>query len=259
MSGEDAPGADAPGVALHGDPKPALREAAWAALLAAGAGRFPGTRGRIPNFTGAERAAAELARTEAWAAARVVKINPDSPMLALRRRALLEGKTLVVAVPKLATEKPFLVLDPARLPPGALRQAATIPGAARWGVARAPADVPVIDLVVAGAVAVSPDGARLGKGGGYSDLELALLVEAGRMDPEVPVWTLVHPAQLVPPGSIPLEPHDVALDGYATPDGVVACARAHARPRGIVRASLTAEKVAAVPLLAGRGVRGAVG
>jgi 5-formyltetrahydrofolate cyclo-ligase len=36
-----------------------------------------------------------------------------------------------------------------------------------------------VDLVVCGSVAVNRSGVRLGKGGGYADLELALLVEAG--------------------------------------------------------------------------------
>lgn len=33
--------------------KQSLREARWQALQQAGAARFPGTRGRIPNFVGA--------------------------------------------------------------------------------------------------------------------------------------------------------------------------------------------------------------
>ena len=36
-----------------------------------------------------------------------------------------------------------------------------------------------MDLVVCGSVAVNRSGVRLGKGGGYADLELALLVEPG--------------------------------------------------------------------------------
>jgi 5-formyltetrahydrofolate cyclo-ligase family len=35
-----------------------------------------------------------------------------------------------------------------------------------------------VDLVVCGTVAVNRDGVRVGKGGGYSDLEFGLLVEA---------------------------------------------------------------------------------
>lgn len=38
-----------------------------------------------------------------------------------------------------------------------------------------------VDLIVCGTVAVNRRGVRVGKGGGYSDLEFALLVEAGLM------------------------------------------------------------------------------
>ena len=36
-----------------------------------------------------------------------------------------------------------------------------------------------MDLVICGSVAVNRQGARVGKGGGFADLEFALLVEAG--------------------------------------------------------------------------------
>ena len=41
-----------------------LRQERWRALSAAGAARFPGTLGRIPNFVGAEDAARRLLDTE---------------------------------------------------------------------------------------------------------------------------------------------------------------------------------------------------
>src|SRR2546423_1781456 len=50
--------------------KAARREEVWAALTEAGAARFPGARGRIPNFVGAEAAAERLRGTAAWTRAR---------------------------------------------------------------------------------------------------------------------------------------------------------------------------------------------
>jgi hypothetical protein len=41
------------------------------------------------------------------------------------------------------------------------------------------AELTSVDLVICGGVAVNRQGARVGKGGGFSDLEFALLVEAG--------------------------------------------------------------------------------
>ncbi len=72
-----------------------------------------------------------------------------------------------MAVPRLAEARCFLHLDPRRLG-DRLAEAATITGAATLGVPVAPRDLPHIDLVVAGSVAVNLRGARVGKGGGQS-------------------------------------------------------------------------------------------
>src|SRR5437764_9186670 len=60
------------------DAKQEIRERIWELLQRQGAARFPGARGRIPNFRGAERAADQLAELPEWGAAHVVKANPDS-------------------------------------------------------------------------------------------------------------------------------------------------------------------------------------
>jgi 5-formyltetrahydrofolate cyclo-ligase len=52
--------------------------------------------------------------------------------------------------------------------------------------------------VVCGSVAVNHDGARVGKGGGFSDLEFALLVEAVLVGEQTVLATTVHPLQVLP-------------------------------------------------------------
>jgi hypothetical protein len=116
------------------DPKQHIREAVWRLLEQEGASRFPGARGRVPNFVGAEDAARQLALTPEWAGASVLKTNPDSPQLPVRARALAEGKVLYMAIPRLRDLQPFLLLDPAKLGPDS-RRAASIGGAARLGSA----------------------------------------------------------------------------------------------------------------------------
>ena len=59
--------------------KQEIRERVWQALEKARVHRFPGTRGRIPNFVGAERAADRLSELDMWKRAKVLKCNPDSP------------------------------------------------------------------------------------------------------------------------------------------------------------------------------------
>ncbi|GII26208.1 5-formyltetrahydrofolate cyclo-ligase [Planosporangium mesophilum] len=238
-----------------GDPdllaaKAALREEVWAALTAARVARFPGAPGRISNFVGAEAAAELLRARPEWGGAETVKANPDSAQLPVRQRALQDGKTVYMAVPRLAEPDPFFLLDPDHLtdPP---RKAASISGATRSARRIAVTDLSAVDLVVTGCVAVGEDGARLGKGGGFADLEYALASAAGLIGPRTLVVTTVHELQVRPAGAVPVTAHDVPVDLVVTPERVIDCRAARGpRPEGGIRWSeLTEEKIAAIPLL----------
>ena len=109
--------------------KDEVRKEVWKAMDREGVSRFPGAEGRIPNFSGAKLAAERLAGHRLWKRAQVVKANPDSPQTHARRLALEEGKTVVMAVPRLRDVHPFRVLDPRTLSKKAIREAATIKGA----------------------------------------------------------------------------------------------------------------------------------
>jgi len=210
-----------------GDPemlaaKAALREEVWAALTDARAARFPGARHRISNFVGAEAAAERLRATAEWARAATLKANPDSAQLPVRQRALEDGRTVYMAVPRLAEPEPFFLLDPAHLadPP---RKAASIAGASRSARRVSVAELEPVDLVVTGCVAVGADGARLGKGGGFADLEFALATAAGLIGPATLVVTTVHELQVRPAGEIPTAAHDAPVDLVVTPERVIDC------------------------------------
>ena len=116
----------------------------------------------------------------AWKRAKTIKANPDAPQTHSRRLALEQGKTLIMAVPRLRDQHPFRLLDPTKLTKEQLREAATIKGALRHGEVIDVEQVPKLDLILCGSVAVNLKGARIGKGGGFSDLEYALLAEAGQ-------------------------------------------------------------------------------
>jgi 5-formyltetrahydrofolate cyclo-ligase len=227
--------------------KAAVRELVWRMMEARGVARFPGARGRIPNFAGAERAALALQGLPAWQQARVVKINPDAPQLPVRRMALREGKVVYMPVPRLGELACFIELDPACLGRQAL-QAASIKGAARLGRPVMLEDVPTVDLIVCGSVAVNAQGARVGKGGGFSDLEYGLLAEAGRVTESTPIVTTVHPVQIVP-YPIEMRQHDIPVTTVAAPDGLIPLAPTFPRPRGIYPGALTPEKIREVPVL----------
>ena len=241
---------DAGGPAALLAAKAALRQEIWSAMRAAKVARFPGAVGRIPNFTGAEAAAERLRGTPAWQAAETLKANPDSAQLPVRQRALEDGKTVYMAVPRLAGPEPFFALDPGELrePP---RKAASISGAARSARRVRLAELSPVDLVVMGAVAAGQDGARLGKGGGFADLEFALATAAGLIGPRTLCVTTVHEIQVLAAGTIPMTGHDVPVDLIITSERIIDCRRAHGpRPAaGICWDDLTEEKIAAIPLL----------
>ena len=218
----------------------------------AGVARFPGARGRIPNFTGAEAAARRLAGTPEWEYAGFLKANPDLPQLPVRAAALSQGKVVYVAVPRLAADLPFLSLDPDRVtvPP---RKAVSIRGAASEGVPIGFDAMAPIDLIVCGSVAVNGKGVRIGKGGGYSDLEFALAREAGVIGDWTTVATTVHALQILDE-DLPETPHDFRLDMIVTPDDIIRVAPHPGRPgpSGILWDELDKTKIAAIPELVRR-------
>ncbi|WP_336002361.1 5-formyltetrahydrofolate cyclo-ligase [Halorientalis halophila] len=226
--------------------KQALRERVWDDLESSGTARFPfPPHGRIPNFDGADAAAERLTETDAWRAADVIKANPDAPQLPVRRAALRQGKTVYMAVPRLADEECFLRLDPAEIED--VDHATTVGGSAEVGEQVGPEDVAPIDLVISGSVAVTPDGARVGKGEGYSDLEFAVLRELGLVDGETPVATTVHERQ-VGDDAVSTAAHDVPMDLVVTPERVLRPAGG-AKPAGIDWSLLSEERRAEIPVL----------
>ena len=213
-----------------------------------GVSRVPGAEGRIPNVAGAKLAAAKLAGHRTWKRARVIKANPDSPQTHARRRALEEGKTVVMAVPRLRDTHPFRVLDPRKLSKTAIREAATIKGALKHGRVVALEELPEIDFVLCGSVAVNLSGARVGKGGGFSDLEYGLLIEEGKIDTHTFVATTVHPIQILRE-HLMMTSHDLPVDLIVTPRAAIDVERVYDRPRGVLWDHLQPPQIHEIPVL----------
>jgi 5-formyltetrahydrofolate cyclo-ligase len=230
-----------------------VRDRIWTRFEDSGEALFPGARGRIPNFRRAAAAADRLAATPEWRRAKVVKSNPDSPQRPVRLRALREGKVVYMAVPRLAEAKCFWRLDPRRIDPSDMPAAATIRGAPRFGKPASPRELPHVDLIVAGSVAVNRQGVRVGKGGGFSDLEYAIGRQVGAIDGKTTVATTVHPIQLVN-GDLPVTAHDFFLDLIVTPEETIR-PRRRRQPKGILRDHLSDEKRREIPALRELGIR----
>jgi 5-formyltetrahydrofolate cyclo-ligase len=192
--------------------KQLLREKIWSEMERLRIAAFPlPCRGRIPNFKGAEAAAERLRQLEELKKAKVVFVNPDSPQRKVRENALKDGKTLIVASPRL--KKGFMLIDLARVK-GKERFASAIKGALKFGLEVQ--EFPEPDLVVEGSVAVDMHGHRLGKGHGYSDLEIQILK---RMFGRVVVATTIHDIQVVK--AVPFEEKDEKVSILVTPTRVV--------------------------------------
>jgi 5-formyltetrahydrofolate cyclo-ligase len=166
-----------------------------------------------------------------------MKANPDAPQLPVRRRAHKDGKTLYMAVPRLRSEKPFVEVrgDP------------TIKRALSEGRPVGLEELEPVELVVCGTVAVNRQGVRVGKGGGFSDLEFALLAERGLVGDDTTIVTTVHELQLLDE-ELPETEHDFRVDVIVTPTEVRRTRRRR-RPSGILWDHLDADKRAAIPVL----------
>lgn len=225
--------------------KDVIRERIWT-LLERREAAPPGVHGSIPAFYGAQAAADRLAELPAWKDARVVKAVPDKAQFPARVRALAEGKLVYMAVPRLAAAQPFYLLDPETL---------TVPvtEAAMSKVAAAIApnigvgEMRSVDLIVCGSVAVNHHGVRLGKGAGYSDIEFALLQEAGLIGSGTTIVTTVHSLQVVD-AELPETDHDFSVDLIVTPNEIIECGPPR-RPPGLVWEHLEQEKIESIPLL----------
>jgi 5-formyltetrahydrofolate cyclo-ligase len=226
--------------------KQTVRERVWN-LLEAEHAVEPGVHGHIPDFVGKDAAAERLAHLPAWKDAKVIKAVPDTAQLPIRARALADGKLLYMAVPKLADARPFYLLDPEAITL-APSVAATMRAAAEHAPRLAIDELQPIDLVVCGSVAVNRNGDRIGKGAGYSDLEVALLHDAGLLMPDTVIVTTVHELQVLDE-ELPATSHDFQVDVIVTPGEAITCSPTRERS-GVQWSDLPADYMNTIPVLA---------
>jgi 5-formyltetrahydrofolate cyclo-ligase len=187
----------------------------------------------VPDFEGRERCDELLRALPGYAAARTVFLAPDNSLETMRRRALADGKRIVV--PSYGLRRGFILLDPAALHAADHRLAATLDGMEQLGRRLSLAQVRelgTVDLVVSGAVAVTRRGLHFGGGDGFFDLEWGLLRHCGLVTSRTPVVVVVHDCQVLHADIRP-GPHDAVADMVITPGGILTCAPPLAKPDGI--------------------------
>ncbi|MEM1586436.1 MAG: 5-formyltetrahydrofolate cyclo-ligase [Candidatus Bathyarchaeia archaeon] len=231
---------------FSGITKEEIRHKIWNLMEKTNVASFPRpVYGRIPNFVGAEVAAHVLSEQKEFKRAMVVKVNPDSPQRTVRYLTLLNGKILLMPTPRLRSG--FLLLDPRKFPRRSYGEASTIHGAFKYGRLCGLRDIPKVDLIVAGSVAVSRNGVRVGKGEGFSEIEYGVLREIGAAGDETVIFTTVHDIQVV--DFVPREPHDLVVNAIITPTRVIRVSDVGERPRGIIWEKISTERIKEMPIL----------
>jgi 5-formyltetrahydrofolate cyclo-ligase len=224
-----------------------LRSEIWNSLEEHNLARFPRpVYDRIPNFAGAEKAAVRIRELKEFIEADVVKVNPDAPQAYVRQIVLEEGKTLLMPTRRISAG--FLRLDSKRIPQQMIRKAISISGAFKMGQRITVSKLPTVDLIIAGSVAVSLEGGRIGKGEGYSEIEYGVLRESGLVDDKVRIATTVHDCQLV--DAFPVERHDLPVDYVLPPTKLYETKTRLSRPKGIYWELVTPEMLRKIPVLA---------
>ncbi|WP_261134859.1 5-formyltetrahydrofolate cyclo-ligase [Bacillus sp. Marseille-Q3570] len=225
--------------------KDEIRERVWETMTEEKAGRFPfPLKGRIPNFKGAEKAAAFVTEMDDYKKAKVIKVNPDSPQLPIRKQILIDGKTLLVPTPRL--KDGFIMVKPEWVPDGEEKKAASLSHIHTYGKVIPLKEMPTIDLIVVGSVAIHKDGRRLGKGEGYADREYAIIRELG--NPAVPVVTTIHQTQLVD-DDLPRDAYDLTVDYIATEEQFIKTKNEYEKPTGILWDRVTEKEKEEMPVL----------
>jgi 5-formyltetrahydrofolate cyclo-ligase len=223
--------------------KQLLRERVWQELEIRDLVTFPKpAQGRIPNFVGSDAAVARIRNLPAYESAKIIMVNPDAAQLVVREIALRDGKQLLMASPRLRSG--FIMLDPKIIKN--TREAATIKGSFKNGHKVDIRDVKV-DLIVEGSVAVDLRGGRIGKGGGFGDIEVAILNEVGAASDTTPIVTTVHELQIVE--SVPMTEHDISVDFIVTPDRTIKVEHGYRKPSGILWELLPSDAFNKMPIL----------
>mgnify|MGYP000091244054 CR=1 FL=1 len=199
---------------------------------------------KVPNFIGSRYAASRLSRTEAFRDANVVYVTPDPPLTHVQEEVLKSGKILVTSSHRL--QRGFIVVEPGKLSLRALRPGILRRLLHRYG-ARVEAPDLEVDLFVIGSVAVTLDGARLGRGGGLADLEYGILRELNVIGEDTPIATIVHESQIVE--EIPMEMHDVPVEMIATPARTLKIKCKYKKPPGVIWDLVSMEVVSEIPML----------
>ena len=146
---------------------------------------------------------------------------------------------------------PFIELDPNKLQKNnvSFEEVAPIKGAMEYGRKVGFQEMKPFDLAVVGCVAVSCNGGRCGKGGGFADLEMGIFREMGLVNADTPIVTTIHTLQVKEDERVIMDAHDTPLDWIITPDEVIETQTMIAQPEGVNWDTIQSDQYENIPFL----------
>lgn len=206
--------------------KQIIRKKVWEKLLKEGVSKL--TFGHIPTFEGQERAAELLRNLEIYSQAKRIFVPPDQAQLQVRFNCLKDRKILIMATPGLKDGFYEVRKDFPNWQKAIYSQQIRIYGKKLRTCLE---EIGRIDLMITGAVAVSRQGERIGKGTGFFDWEYKILREIEAVDQNTPIVAVVHRLQIYE--KLPFEARDVSIDYIVTPEEIIKIEKPAPRPEGI--------------------------
>lgn len=207
---------------------------------------------KIPYFPEADVCAERLKNTIEFLNTKTIKVNIDLAQEAVKLQALKAGKTLFVA-PSQKSDYLYAKIKPCDVDEVPLAQQKRIvkmlAGEETYeelGIEHAEP----LDMIVVGCVAVTESGQRIGKGNGYVDLEIGILVELGVITQRTVIATTVADEQVYPP--LPddmFTPVDFHIDLIVTPTRTLRPERPSPRAVGIQWPLLSSRRLEVVRVL----------
>lgn len=165
------------------------------------------------------KAAEKLRGLQVYRDATTVFATPGKSLLQARINCLVDGKSLVMPAPSI--REGFYLLPAHSVPFKDLSAAVTYKGLEKHGRLLKNAAIPELSvgLLLTDALAVDPEGGRIGDGNGFFDLCCALLHELGGLQQDWTALTFIQEEQ-ISGEKLPQDKWDIKAAAAITPAGI---------------------------------------
>ncbi|XP_037930504.1 methenyltetrahydrofolate synthase domain-containing protein-like, partial [Teleopsis dalmanni] len=158
--------------------------------------RYSAIFNSIPNFLQSDKAATLLTETDDFKNAQNIQVNMDRSLHAVKLQVLLADKNLYLPATRASNAIVLKVDVPENATEEQKKKCLRVQDVQQHRTEIHLDDKVKLDMVVIGSVVVSRDGYRIGRGNGFADLVVGVLIESGAITPETIIVTLVHDIQV---------------------------------------------------------------